>query len=51
MLRTDPLRFVYEGGTMDVVAGVQATESPVYTLKVIADDLKLGPDDGTDYEK
>jgi hypothetical protein len=43
VFRADPLHFVYAGGTMDVVAGVQATETPVYTLKVIADDLILGP--------
>ncbi|MCG6899293.1 MAG: AsmA family protein [Gammaproteobacteria bacterium] len=42
-LKIAPLHFVYAGGTMDVIAGVQATTTPVYTLKVIADDLVLGP--------
>jgi len=42
-LKIDPLRFVYAGGTMDVIFNLQATEMPAYTLKVIADDLILGP--------
>jgi|GEM_PF-1507693 len=41
--RIDPLRFVYAGGTMDVSFGLQAREPPVYSLKVFADDLVLGP--------
>jgi hypothetical protein len=41
--RLDPFRFVYAGGTMDVSLGVQATEPPAYALKLVADDLKLGP--------
>ena len=42
-LKIDPLRFVYAGGNMDVIFNLQATEMPAYTLKVIADDLILGP--------
>ena len=42
-LKIDPLRFVYAGGNMDVIFNLQATEMPAYTLKVVADDLILGP--------
>jgi len=42
-LKVDPLRFVYAGGNMDVIFNLQATETPAYALKVIADDLILGP--------
>jgi len=42
-LKVDPLQFVYAGGTMDVIFNLQATEPPAYALKVIADDLILGP--------
>ena len=42
-LKVDPLRFVYAGGTMDVIFNLQATGMPVYALKVAADDLILGP--------
>ena len=42
-LKVDPLRFVYAGGNMDVIFNLQATEMPVYALKVVADDLILGP--------
>jgi uncharacterized protein involved in outer membrane biogenesis len=42
-LRIAPLRFVYAGGTLDVSFDLQAKDTPVYTLKVFADDLVLGP--------
>ena len=42
-LKVDPLQFVYAGGTMDVVFNLQTTEPPAYALKVMADDLILGP--------
>ena len=42
-LMVDPLRFVYADGNMDVIFNLQATEMPAYTLKVVADDLILGP--------
>ncbi len=42
-LKIDPLRFVYAGGNMDVIFNLQATAMPAYTLKVVADDLILGP--------
>ena len=42
-LKVDPLRSVYAGGTMDMIFNLQATEPPAYALKVIADDLILGP--------
>jgi uncharacterized protein involved in outer membrane biogenesis len=42
-LMVDPLQFVYASGNMDVVFSLQAAERPVYTLKVVADDLVLGP--------
>ena len=42
-LKVDPLRFVYAGGDMDVIFNLQATEPPAYALKVVADDLILGP--------
>ena len=42
-LKVDPLRFVYAGGNMDVIFNLQATEMPAYILKVVADDLILGP--------
>ena len=42
-LKLDPLRFAYAGGTMDASLGLQAKELPVYSLKMAADDLILGP--------
>ena len=42
-LRVEPLKFLYEGGTMDIVFGMQATSPPSLKLQVTADDLKLGP--------
>jgi hypothetical protein len=42
-LQVKPLTFLYEGGTMDIVFGLQATTPPAYRLQVTADDLKLGP--------
>jgi hypothetical protein len=42
-LEVKPLTFLYEGGTMDIVFGLQATTPPAYRLQVTADDLKLGP--------
>jgi uncharacterized protein involved in outer membrane biogenesis len=42
-LQVDPLRFVYEGGTLDIIFGLQAKTTPAFRLQVTADDLKLGP--------
>jgi len=42
-LTLDPLRFAYAGGTMDASISLQAQEPPVYSLKMTADDLILGP--------
>ena len=42
-LTLDPLRFTYAGGTMDASFGLQAKEAPVYSLRMTADDLILGP--------
>jgi len=42
-LQVKPLKFLYEGGTMDVVFGLQAHSPPSFRLQVTADDLKLGP--------
>ena len=42
-LQVAPLKFLYEGGSMDVVFGLQAHTTPSFNLKVLADDLKLGP--------
>jgi len=42
-LQVDPLKFFYEGGTMDIVFGLQADTPPALRLQVIADDLELGP--------
>lgn len=42
-LQVDPLKFLYEGGTMDVVFGLQAKGTPAFRLQVTADDVKLGP--------
>jgi hypothetical protein len=42
-LQVDPLKFLYDGGTMDVIFGLQAHSTPAFRLQVVADDLKLGP--------
>jgi hypothetical protein len=42
-LKLDPLRFFYTGGTMDASFGLQAKQQPLYSLKMTADDLILGP--------
>jgi len=42
-LQVKPLKFLYEGGTMDVIFGLQAHSPPSFRLQVTADDLKLGP--------
>ena len=42
-LQVAPLKFLYEGGTMDVVFGLQAHKPPSARLQITADDLKLGP--------
>ena len=42
-LKLDPLRFAYAGGRMDASFGLQAIQQPVYSLKMTADDLMLGP--------
>jgi uncharacterized protein involved in outer membrane biogenesis len=42
-LKVDPLKFLFEGGTMDVVFGLQAGNTPAFQLQVTADDVKLGP--------
>lgn len=42
-LQVDPLKFLYEGGTMDIILGLQAHTPPSFRLQVIADDVKLGP--------
>jgi len=42
-LKMDPLRLVYADGTMNILFDLQASEPPAYALKVIADDLILGP--------
>ena len=42
-LKLDPFRFAYDGGTMDASFGLQAQQLPVYSLKMFADDLILGP--------
>jgi hypothetical protein len=42
-LQVDPLRFIYEGGTMDIIFGMQAHTPPSFRLQVMADDVKLGP--------
>jgi len=42
-LRVDPLNFFFEGGSLDITFGLQATGIPAYALTVIADDAKLGP--------
>ena len=42
-LSVDPLKVLVEGGSSDIVFGLQASDTPVFNLKVIADDMKLGP--------
>ena len=42
-LNIDPFKLVFEGGTSDVVFGLQASGTPAIKLKVVADDVKLGP--------
>lgn len=42
-LQVEPLKFIYEGGTMDIIFALQAHDTPSLSLKVTADDLKLGP--------
>lgn len=42
-LQVEPLKFIYEGGAMDIIFGLQARDTPSLSLKVTADDLKLGP--------
>jgi hypothetical protein len=42
-LQVKPFKFLYEGGTMDIIFGLQAQRTPSFKLKVMADDLKLGP--------
>jgi len=42
-LKLDPLRFAYAGGTMEASFGLQAKQRPVYALKMVTDDLILGP--------
>jgi hypothetical protein len=42
-LSVDPLKILVEGGSSEIVFGLQASDTPVLNLKVIADDMKLGP--------
>ena len=42
-LNIDPFKLVFEGGTADVVFGLQASGTPAIKLNMVADDVKLGP--------
>jgi len=42
-LSVDPFKVLVEGGSSDIVFGLQASDTPAFNLKVIADDVKLGP--------
>ena len=42
-LQVDPLKFLYEGGNLDIIFGLQAKSTPAFRLQATADDLKLGP--------
>ena len=42
-LNVDPFKTIFEGGTMDMVFGLQASDTPSIKLNVVADDVKLSP--------
>jgi hypothetical protein len=42
-LNVDPFKTIFEGGTMDMVFGLQASGTPAIKLNMTADDVKLSP--------
>jgi len=42
-LNVDPFKTIFEGGSMDMVFGLQARDTPAIKLNVVADDVKLSP--------
>ena len=42
-LNIDPFKTIFEGGTLDMVFGLQARDTPSMKLNVTADDVKLSP--------